>query len=109
MGDALAASLAVVQQYTTAWFGSTSTYDLLVEWLPLALCAVLPVLCVPFVACGHCIGNKVDDTKMKFGERTAFRKILVGVRAGIRMDLSTKLHRRLSAFTSSDVEVRTME
>ena len=50
MGDALAASLAVVQQYTTAWFGSTSTYDLLVEWLPLALCAVLPVLCVPFVA-----------------------------------------------------------
>jgi hypothetical protein len=76
----------------TQLFADTPMEELLLEWLPLALAAVLPMVCLPFVAIGCCGKGSEDEdgAKLRFGERTALRKMLIAVRADIRMGIASK-------------------
>jgi len=61
------------------------------HWMPLICTVVLPLLCFPFVAAGCCGGgDDGSEGKMKFGARTALRRIMMAVRADIRMGNDTK-------------------
>ena len=71
--------------------GETTLGVLLLDWLPLIAAAVLPVLCLPFVALGICGGGGEDGGgKLKFGMRTALKGMMIAVRADIRMGNETK-------------------
>jgi len=76
--DALAGPVAPI-------FGDTTLQSFLIDWMPLLLVVVLPVLCLPFVALGICGGLEGD---MKFGARTALRKVSIAARAEVRMGIA---------------------
>ena len=77
----------LTELYATAFGGQSYTYIL--EWAVLALVAVAPVICLPFVAL-NCCGKSDEAGKMAFGERTVLRKALIAVRADMRMGIAIK-------------------
>ena len=76
--DALAGPVAPI-------LGDTTLQSFLIDWMPLLLIVVLPILCLPFVALGICGGL---EQEMKFGARTALRKVSIAARAEVRMGLA---------------------
>ena len=72
--------------------------SLLIDWLPLLLSAVVPAICAIMAVSGCKIG---DASSWALGERRALRRLLVGVRAGVRFDVSTKLKKRLEAVSGA--------
>mmetsp|Transcript_15465 Transcript_15465/g.39907 ORF Transcript_15465/g.39907 Transcript_15465/m.39907 type:complete len:157 (-) Transcript_15465:359-829(-) len=67
--------------------GNTSVYAMLIDWIPLALAAVAPLLCIPFVLLGIC--GQEEEGSLKFGMRTAMKGMMIAVRADIRMGRET--------------------
>lgn len=82
----MASVAPLTELYATAFGGQSYTYIL--EWAVLALVAVAPALCLPFVALNCCA--KSGEAKMAFGERTVLRKALIAVRADMRMGIAVK-------------------
>ena len=91
-----------VQTLRLAWFGTTSIYSLAVDWVPLVLAAVAPLLCIPYVVCFGTGGEETSDVealpngKLRFGERVALRRVMLAVRADVRM-LADNHQRRVRA------------
>jgi len=69
------------------FFGDVTLKMLLWDWFPLTLCIIAPLLCIPFVLLGIC-GSSTSD--VKFGARTALRKISLAARADVRMGIASK-------------------
>jgi hypothetical protein len=87
------AMLTAAMEMRSILFGDTPLGELLVSWLPLFLCAVLPLLCMPFVALGLCGDAALLGAKPRFGERTVLRKVMLAVRADMRMGIQSKYSR----------------
>lgn len=88
MDDLMGPVVDVLDPYRLKYFGETPYFDLLVHWLPLLCTAVLPVLCLPFVAFGMC---GVDDEGSAKGHTFGKRFVITAIRSSVRMGKDSRL------------------
>ena len=68
--------------------GDTVMSVVLLDWIPLLLAAIGPLVCIPFVMLGIC-GQEAEEGALKFGMRTAMKGMMIAVRADVRMGRET--------------------
>jgi len=76
-------------------FGMAPLGEVLKEWFAVSYVCFLPILSVLFylVGCGCTAG----DRDLKFGARTAMRRVMIAVRAETRMNVASKYTKLLAA------------
>jgi len=76
-------------------FGMSPLGEVLVQWAPILYVSLLPVFSVLLYMLGcSCTSGERD---LKFGARTAMRRVMIAVRAETRMNQSTKYTKLLEA------------
>ena len=67
------------------YVGDLTVVQFLIDWFPLLLVTILPVICIPFVALGIC-GTEIEQGgDLKMGVRRILKGGMLAVRADIRM------------------------